>query len=142
MLNKCLAILVFLGAFLSNYGMHFADNLNLLQSQNLLGTYLQHLPKDLLRELMHFRILQEIISTEDIIKTIETVEPQIPFRLLGIQNNASEAEIVAAFKQLIKQWHPDKHIRSSETNIKRSNARTMLYIACRDRCLKIVQGLI
>lgn len=32
-----------------------------------------------------------------------------PFEVLGVERNASEADIKAAFKAKAKEWHPDKH---------------------------------
>ena len=67
-------------------------------------------------------------------------EGQTPFQVLGVANNASEAEIDAAFKPLARQWHPDKHVNDTEVEKQRVIAHFKLYSVCRDRCIKIVRG--
>ncbi len=67
-------------------------------------------------------------------------EAQTPFQVLELQNNASEAEIETRFKQLARQWHPDKHSKGTEAEQQQATNRFKLYQACRERCLAIRRG--
>ncbi|ASZ13740.1 J domain-containing protein [Chitinophaga pendula] len=46
------------------------------------------------------------MSKDDATLIIKEVA-QTPYEILGIKTGASAAEVKAAFRQLIRQWHPD-----------------------------------
>ena len=35
-----------------------------------------------------------------------------PYKVLGVRENASEAEVKAAYKELVKKYHPDKYVNN------------------------------
>ncbi len=135
-------------AFMHTLILYYSNDIEALyQSQNIETSYLKSLPLDLNRELMCYRILAmledfdrfRMLDNSDIVAYLTTaltsINPRIPFQLLGLQNNASAAEIATAFKQLARQWHPDKHTRSTEKEKELAIARFKLYNACREFCL-------
>ena len=36
-----------------------------------------------------------------------------PYKVLGVRENASEAEVKAAYKELVKKYHPDKYVNKA-----------------------------
>ena len=60
--------------------------------------------------------------------------PELYHKILNIPNDTSPQEIRAAYKNLVKKWHPDKHPPASRPEAEaRFKAITQAYEVCDHR---------